>query len=147
MDYAVYIPLKAGPYLTGLLLDHAAARICGKHGAGHAEDPLSLFASLSRGRHFARLLFFSKRLISLYDYILITDKIGEVQEGYCPLATEVNEENIEKVYDAYIVFATQLHEDAVAEYETKLNTYQVPSPTRCQERGVAGYLCHDTNER
>lgn len=59
--------------------------------------------------------------------VLITDKIGEVQEGYCPLATEVNEENIEKVYDAYIVFATQLHEDAVAEYETKLNTYQVPS--------------------
>lgn len=59
--------------------------------------------------------------------VLISDRIYDADPGYIPISVEVSEENIETLYNNYILFANKLHEDAIAEYESKLEAYDIPA--------------------
>ena len=72
---------------------------------------------------------------------LIDDVIDSYYDGDYPIVFKTAEENIEIIYDAYVEFLTQLHEDLVIEYEDKVVSYGLPeevmegivSPTADQE--------------
>lgn len=57
---------------------------------------------------------------------LIDDVLGDAEVGMAPIDIKVNEDSVEKIYDAYVKFLKELHNDCVAEYETKLDQYAIP---------------------
>jgi len=57
---------------------------------------------------------------------LVDDVLGRYVKGSYPVEISANEENIEKIYDAYIEFATALHADLTAEYNEKYVEYNLP---------------------
>lgn len=58
---------------------------------------------------------------------LIDDVLGDTEVGVTPVDIVSNEEGIEVVYSAYVKFLKDLHKDCVAEYEEKLDDYDVPT--------------------
>lgn len=57
---------------------------------------------------------------------LIDDVLGDVEVGVAPVDVHIEEENVEAVYDAYVEFLKNLHDEVITEYEEKLDTYQIP---------------------
>lgn len=57
---------------------------------------------------------------------LIDDVLADAEVGLAPIDVKVNEESVEQIYNAYVKFLKELHNDCVAEYETKLDQFAIP---------------------
>ena len=57
---------------------------------------------------------------------LINDILDDAETGVAPIDINVNEDNVEIIYDAYIEFAKETHKDLVTDYEKKLTEYRIP---------------------
>ena len=55
---------------------------------------------------------------------LIDDVLADAEVGIAPIDVKVNEDAVEEIYNAYVKFIKELHNDCVAEYETKLDKYK-----------------------
>lgn len=56
----------------------------------------------------------------------INDILDETEAGVAPIMVQINEENVEVIYDEYIKFCKQLRLDLEAEYEEKVVEYDIP---------------------
>ena len=57
---------------------------------------------------------------------LIDDVLDDAEVGLAPIDVKVNEDSVEEVYEAYVAFIKELHNDCVVEYEAKLDQYAIP---------------------
>ena len=57
---------------------------------------------------------------------LINDILEDTERGVVPVDTYVNEDNVESIYDAYIDFCNEQHVLLEAEYQRKLEEYDIP---------------------
>lgn len=57
---------------------------------------------------------------------LVNDILDDTDAGVAPVDTHVNEDNVEKVYDAYITFCKEQHVLLQVEYDKKVAEYNIP---------------------
>lgn len=57
---------------------------------------------------------------------LINDVLDDYEPGITPIDIRIDEDNIETIYNEYIKFAKQIHEDLLVWYDRKLEEYSIP---------------------
>lgn len=86
-------------------------------------DVLSIEGGLTKIANYVGALTSSTKYTTA---TLINDILEDTERGIIPIDTYVNEDNIEKIYNAYIAFCREQNVLLEAEYDRKLEEYGIP---------------------